>query len=231
MDKNSRNKATEGGSSDEEEAFESADEGEEGSKNVNRAVATSADIRSANSTLKESVGKNDTSTSSEVTSGDGIKPVTAELGMQNTKMDENIALEKNEDETSTEKKPESSVDCEGSPSTEVKDTAEIVEATGSSKTVEEDASTTASKSSEDELTATESEKDNITVDEDKLTDHGVTTEQEQGQTTVNQIDVVAKDRTEGKGNNEAAENSEKEQQTVITESNADDKVEDFKRDR
>ncbi|PFX15574.1 Protein FAM114A2 [Stylophora pistillata] len=230
MEKDSRDKTAEGGSSDEEDAFESADEGEEGtkhSKHSTRPVATSADIRSSHSTLKESVGTNDASTTRQVTSGGEINSENEELEKRNSNMDENVVLENIEVENLRKGKHGPTVThSESSPSTEnIVD--EYPQATESSKTSEEDTNTRVSKSSDDEETAVVNEKeDNIKLDSEEPSDHGLTMEREQDyrQTTVNQADVLAKEKTEATGN------SEEKQQTVATESNANDQVEDIKRD-
>lgn len=230
MEKDSRDKTAEGGSSDEEDAFESADEGEEGtkhSKHSTRPVATSADIRSSHSTLKESVGTNDASTTRQVTSGGEINSENEELEKRNSNMDENVVLENIEVENLRKGKHGHTVThSESSPSTEnIVD--EYPQATESSKTSEEDTNTRVSKSSDDEETAVVNEKeDNIKLDSEEPSDHGLTMEREQDyrQTTVNQADVLAKEKTEATGN------SEEKQQTVATESNANDQVEDIKRD-
>lgn len=54
-----RDKVIEGGSSDEEEVFESVDEGEEFLKIVKLIFVMLVDIRFVNFMLKELVGKND----------------------------------------------------------------------------------------------------------------------------------------------------------------------------
>lgn len=230
MDKNSRSKAAEGGSSDEEEAFESADEGEEGAKNVKPPFATSADIGSANSTSKEPVGKNDTSIKSLATSGDDIKSGTAELGEQNPKMDENIVQENNEIETLAEDEPEpcvvSTVSSERSPSTE--ESVQATEESNKTVLVEDDTGNISRKFSENETKAAiKSEREHDEEEGDKLTEadkFGVNLEQDQS--LENETELVAKENIvakDGDGQNEASENLVKEQQKVTSESTCDDK--------
>lgn len=228
MDKNSRSKAAEGGSSDEEEAFESADEGEEGAKNVKPPFATSADIGSANSTSKEPVGKNDASIKSQATSGDDIKSGTAELREQNPKMDENIVQENNEIETLAEDEPEpcvvSTVSSERSPSTE--ESVQATEESNKTVLVEDDTGNISRKPSENETKAAiKSERENDEEEGDTEADKiGVNLEQDQS--LENETELVAKENIvakDGDGQNEASENLVKEQQKVTSESTCDDK--------
>lgn len=64
-----RDKVIEGGSSDEEEVFESVDEGEEFLKIVKLIFVMLVDIRFVNFMLKELVGKNDVLLISQVVLG------------------------------------------------------------------------------------------------------------------------------------------------------------------
>lgn len=227
MDKEIRDKNAEGGSSDEEEAFESADEGEDGTKHgkhSTRVVATSADIRSPHSTSKESVGMNDASITRQATSDGDISSEKEELEMRNSSMDENVVQE-NIVEGYLRKEESTVIQDENSPSTE-KIVDENSQATESSETIEKNTKTRASKSSEDEETAAISEKeDNIKLDSKELTDHSLTMEHNDHQIAVNQVDVLAKERAEAAGNSE-----KRQQQTKASESNAGDQVEDIKRD-
>lgn len=228
MDKEIRDKNAEGGSSDEEEAFESADEGEDGTKHgkhSTRVVATSADIRSPHSTSKESVGMNDASITRQATSDGDISSEKEELEMRNSSMDENVVQE-NIVEGYLRKEESTVIQDENSPSTE-KIVDENSQATESSETIEKNAKTRASKSSEDEETAAMSEKeDNIKFDSEELTDHSLTMEHNDHQIAVNQVDVLAKERVEAAGNSE-----KRQQQTKASESNAGDQAEDIKLDR
>ena len=101
MDKDLRSKDAEGASSD-EEAFESADEGEEGAKSSKPPSATSAGIESANSTSKKLIGTNDTSVKTPVILGVDIKTETTELDDNTPKMDGNMPQEKEEKEAHEE---------------------------------------------------------------------------------------------------------------------------------
>lgn len=224
MDKISRKKATEGGSSDEEEAFESADEGEETSKSVKPTSATSADIGSANSTLKELVGKNDASTRNQVyTSRQEINTGTAAEGKQDTKMDNDTAEEEHEVETlAVEKDP--SIVSEHSPSPERVQTRE-----SRSNTEEDtDKQNITPKLSEDETEAKRIEGDNgergqVDTETDK---QGVTVGQDQ---SLENEDENIGERNDDR-QNEASENLANDQQKDISKSSPDVKVED-KRDR
>lgn len=227
MDKSSRNKALEGGSSDEEEAFESADEGEESTKSVKPPCATSADIRSANSTLKELVGKNDASTRGQVTSGEEIKTGTTEEGKKNIKMDGDIAQDEHKVETLAEDNP---VGDERSPSSE-----ESVEGSESIKTelVEERTdklNINSPKTSEDEAQVTKSARD---IDEKDTEASKEELDVEQDQSPENENELIAKENTvkrKDDGQNEASENLDKLQQKSSSESICDDKDKDT-RDR
>ncbi|XP_078371536.1 protein FAM114A2-like isoform X2 [Oculina patagonica] len=225
MDKNSRNKALEGGSSDEEEAFESADEGDEGTKSVKKSSATSADIGSANSTLKELVGKNDASTRSQVASAEEIKTGTTEEGKQNIKMDSDIAQEENNVETLAEEDP---VCDERSPSSEESgqqgiesSKTELVEEgtdklnIDTPKLIEDGADATESARDIDEEGHTEAIKEEIDVEQD--------------QSSENENELMAEENTvkaEDDGQNEASENLDKAQQKSASESICDDKAKD-----
>lgn len=224
MDKISRKKATEGGSSDEEEAFESADEGEETSKSVKPTSATSADIGSANSTLKELVDKNDASTRNQVyTSRQEINTGTTAEGKQDTKMDNDTAEEEHEVETlAVEKDP--SIVSEHSPSPERVQTRE-----SRSNTEEDtDKQNITPKLSEDETEAKRIEGDNgergqVDTETDK---QGVTVGQDQ---SLENEDENIGERNDDR-QNEASENLANDQQKDISKSSPDVKVED-KRDR
>lgn len=229
MDKISRKKATEGGSSDEEEAFESADEGEETSKSVKPTSATSADIGSANSTLKELVGKNDASTRNQVyTSGQEINTGTAAEGKQDTKMDNDTAEKEHEVETlAVEKDP--SIVSEHSPSPESAQTTE----SRSNSEENTDKQNITPKLSEGETEAKRIEGDNgergqVDTETDK---QGVTVGQDQS--LENEDELVAKENIGERNDdrqNEASENLANDQQKDISKSSSDAKVED-KRDR
>lgn len=93
MDKKTRDKEAGEASSDEDEAFESADEGDEGSKSSRPSFATSAGDDSSNSTLKELVGKNDTSEKPLTNSASNKNLETTELGKEVPKMAENVPEE------------------------------------------------------------------------------------------------------------------------------------------
>lgn len=95
MDKKTRYKEAGGASSDEDEAFESADEGEEGSKSSRPSFATSAGDDSSNSTSKELVSKlkNDTSEKPLAISASDKNLETTELDKEVPKMAENMAEE------------------------------------------------------------------------------------------------------------------------------------------
>ena len=93
MDKKTRYKEAGGASSDEDEAFESADEGEEGSKSSRPSFATSAGDDSSNSTSKDLVGKNDTSEKPLAISASDKNLETTELDKEVPKMAENMAEE------------------------------------------------------------------------------------------------------------------------------------------
>lgn len=113
MDKKTRYKEAGGASSDEDEAFESADEGEEGSKSSRPSFATSAGDDSSNSTSKEPVGKNDTSEKPLAISASDKNLETTELDKEVPKMAENVAEETKAAEDTTEDIP--SVVTESSP--------------------------------------------------------------------------------------------------------------------
>lgn len=224
MDKISRNKATEGGSSDEEEAFESADEGEETSNSVKPTSATSADIASANSTLKELVGKNDASTRSQVTSGQEKNSGKATEGKRNAKMDndiDNVEEEHQVENLAVEKDPSLiTVITEQSPSPESTQTTE------SRSETEEDIDKLNSnpKLSEDETEAKAIEGNNGDTETDEQ-EVSVREEQSPG----NEDELVAEEnigQTNDDGKNEVLENSANDQQKCSTESSSDVKVED-----
>lgn len=222
MDKISRNKATEGGSSDEEEAFESADEGEETSNSVKPTSATSTDIASANSTLKELVGKNDASTRSQVTSGQEINSGNATEGKRNAKMDndiDNVEEEHKVENLAVEKDPSLvTVITEQSPSPESTQTTE------SRSETEEDTDKLNSnlKLSEDETGVKATEGDNGDTERDEQV--SVREEQSPG----NEDELVAEEnigQTNDYGKNEVSENSANDQQKCSTESSSDVEVE------
>lgn len=227
MDKNSRNKAVEGGSSDEEEDFESADEGEEGTKSVKPQSATSADIGSANSTLKELVGKNDASTTSQVTSAEEIKTGTAEEVKQNIKMDGDTAQEEHKVETLAEDDSDRIGD-KRSPSSE-----ESVQGSESGETeLHVDGGTdklniNTPKMSEDELKATKS-----ACDTDEKGDTEAIREEihvDQNQSPENGNKLVTEENTEEKeddGQKEPSERSDEDQQKSAPESTCDDEDKD-----
>ena len=113
MDKKTRYKEAGGASSDEDEAFESADEGEEGSKSSRPSFATSAGDDSSNSTSKELVGKNDTSEKPLAISASDKNLETTELDKEVPKMAGNMAEETKAAEDTAEDIP--SVVTESSP--------------------------------------------------------------------------------------------------------------------
>lgn len=221
MDKISRNKATEGGSSDEEEAFESADEGEEATKAVKPTSATSADIRSANSTLKELVGKNDASPTSQVDSGQEINTGIAAERKRNNKMDNNVAEIAKEHEVenlAVEKDP--SIKSEHSSSPESVQTME-----SRSETEEDTDQLNAKKKvSEDETETKRTEGD---IGESETDHRGVSVGPEQSPENEDEL-VAGKNIGERKdnGQNETSENVANGQQNNISESSSDVKVED-----
>ena len=222
MDKTSRSKATEGGSSDEEEAFESADEGEEASKTVKPTSATSADIRSANSTFKELVGKNVESPTSQVASGQEINTGTVAERKQNTKMDNNTVGIENDDQVenlAVEEDP--SIESEHSPSPESVKTME-----SRSETEEDtDQLNIKTKASEDE---TETKKIEGDISETGTDHRGVSGGPEQS--PENEDELVAGKNILGERNNdgktETSENVANDPQEDISESSSDVKVED-----
>lgn len=226
MDKISRHKATEGGSSDEEEDFESADEGEETSNSVKPTSATSADIVSANSTLKELVGKNDALTRSQVTSGQEINFGNATEGKRNAKMDndiDNVEEEHKVENLAVEKDPSLvTVITEQSPSPESTQTTE------SRSETEEDTDTLNSnlKLSEDETEVKAIDGDNGDTETDE---QEVSVREEHAQSPGNEDELLAEEnigQTNDDGKNEVSENSANDQQKYSTESSSDVKVED-----
>ena len=224
MDKISRNKVTEGGSSDEEEAFESADEGEETPKTVKpTSAATSADIRSTNSTLKELVGKNDASPTSQVASGQETKTGTAAERKQNTEMDNTtVEVEKKQEvETLVVEKDPSVVLREHSPSG-----PESVQTTGSRGETEEDTDqlNITTKVSEDETETKGIEEDNGDTEPDK---QDVSAGEEQS--PENEDELIAEENIGERNNDglkEASENVANDQLEDISESPSDVQVED-----
>ena len=224
MDTISRNKATEGGSSDEEEAFESADEGEEASKTLKPTSATSADIRSANSTLKELVGKNDASPTSQVASGQEISTGTAAEGKQNTKMDNNtVEIEKEHEVENLVVEKDSSIESEHSPFPESGQTLE------SRSETEEDTSqlNIKTKVSEDE---TETKRIEGDIGEIKTDHGGVSVGHEQSPENEDEQTELGPGKNIGEtndnGQEETVENVANDQQNNISESSSDVKVED-----
>ena len=80
MDNNLRKKDTDGASSDEEESFESADEGDEGTANSNPPSATSAETADVHSTSKITAdNEQDTSGKSLLTLDDNTSSETTQL--------------------------------------------------------------------------------------------------------------------------------------------------------
>lgn len=224
MDKNSRNKAVEGGSSDEEEDFESADEGEEGTKSVKPQSATSADIGSAHSTLKELVGKNETT--SQVTSAEEIKTGTTGEAKQNIKMDGDTVQEEHKVETLAEDDSDR-VGDKRSPSSEqsVQDSE-----SGETEFVEGDTeklNINTPKMPEDELKATKN-----ACDTDEKGDTEAIREEihvDQNQSPENETKRVTEENTveeEDHGQKEASESSDKDQQKSTSESTCDDEDKD-----
>lgn len=221
MDTISRDKATEGGSSDEEEAFESADEGEESSKTAKPTSATSADIRSANSTLKELVGKNDASPTSQVASGQEMNTETAAERKQNTEMDnDTIEIEKEHEVENLVVEKDPSIKSEHSPSPESVQTIE----SRSEPEEDTDQLNIKTKVSEDE-TKTKRIEGGIGKTE---TDHrGVSVGHEQS--PENEDELVAGKNMEERndnGQNEMSGNVANDQHNDISESFSDVKVED-----
>ena len=225
MDEVSRSKATEGGSSDEEEAFESADEGEETSKNVKPTSATSADIRSANSTLKELVGKNDASPTSQVASGQEINTATAAKRKQNTKIDNDMVEVKKEHQAALENL---AVDEDPSIVSEHSLLPENVQTAESKSETEEDTDllNITPKVSEDETETKGIEKDNGNTETDK---QEVSTGQERSPENEDEL-VAEKNTVIGESNddglNEASGSVANDQQKDISGSSSDFKVED-----
>ena len=220
MDTISRDKATEGGSSDEEEAFESADEGEESSKTAKPTSATSADIRSANSTLKELVGKKDGSPTSQVVSGQEISTGTAAERKQNTEMDNNtIEIEKEHEVENLVVEKDPSIE-KHSPSLESVQTIE----SRSEPEEDTDQLNIKTKVSEDE---TENKRIEGGIGETETDHRGVSVGHEQS--PENEDELVAGKNMEERndnGQNEMSGNVANDQQNDISESFSDVKVED-----
>lgn len=221
MDTISRDKATEGGSSDEEEAFESADEGEESSKTAKPTSATSADIRSANSTLKELVGKNDASPTSQVASGQEMNTETAAERKQNTEKDnDTIEIEKEHEVENLVVEKDPSIESEHSPSPESVQTIE----SRSEPEEDTDQLNIKTKVSEDE---TENERIEGGIGETETDHRGVSVGHEQS--PENEDELVAGKNMEERndnGQNEMSGNVANDQQNDISESFSDVKVED-----
>ena len=221
MDTISRDKATEGGSSDEEEAFESADEGEESSKTAKPTSATSADIRSANSTLKELVGKNDASPTSQVASGQEMNTETAAERKQNTEMDnDTIEIEKEHEVENLVVKKDPSIESEHSPSPESVQTIE----SRSEPEEDTDQLNIKTKVSEDE---TENKRIEGGIGETETDHRGVSVGHEQS--PENEDELVAGKNMEERndnGQNEMSGNVANDQQNDISDSFSDVKVED-----
>ena len=195
MDKDIRNKDVEGASSDEEEDFESADEGEEGAKSSKPPLATSAGIECANSTSKELVGKNDTSTKTPVTSGDGINLKTAEVENQTPKMDENVTREKEVGETHGEDIP-----CRVTESSPCSEQSEQDAETSHETLVVEDTNRISPKLSDDKTKAAESQKDNDEKIQNETAEAGKQEESGQGKSTAMDSELGAEESTVPKDN-------------------------------
>lgn len=201
MDTDLKKKDAEGASSDEEEAFESADEGEEGMKSSKPPFATSAENESSNSTSKELVGKNDKYTKPPVSLGDDTSSKTAEIEDQPPKMDQNVAQEKTGQETQGGDAP-CRVPSENSPcSDEIGPDIEVCHKT----LVEEDAGNLSSNVCEDETKTAECKGDN---DEEKSD----TTEVDQDE-EARALDKFTGSRTESgaEENTEMKDNEERKQ--------------------
>ena len=226
MDKDIRNKDAKGASSDEEEAFESADEGEEGMKSSKPPFATSAGNESSNSTSKELVGKNDRSTKTVVSLADDTSSETAETEKPTAKMDQNVAQEKIDKETQGGNTPCSVL--EKSPcSHEIGQDTEVNHKT----LVEEDADNSSSNVFEDETKATECKGNN---DEEKSDTTGADKDEdirEQDKSTANLIES-GEENTEAEdneGQKQTSENLDKEPHKDSVESS--DSHKDAKPDR
>ena len=223
MDKTSKSKAIEGGSSEEEEeAFESADEGEEDTKSEKPSSATSADIGSVNSTLKELVGKSDVYTSCQVTSGEEIKSSPAEEGKQITKMDE----EERKLETPARDDPDMVRD-EPSPSSK----ESVVHGSEASETENVEEGTdkindnTPEISEDKAIKAAKTERD---YDVEKVDTEAGKHEVNEDQCPENEHELLAKENIiegEDDGQKEASENFDKDPQQSSTEPTCDHKVE------
>ena len=198
MDTDLKKKDAEGASSDEEEAFESADEGEEGVKSSKPPLATSAGNESSNSTSKEPVGNNDRSKKTPVSLGDDTSSKTAELENQPSKMDQNVAQEKTGQETQGGDAP-CRVPDENSPcSDEIGPDTEVCHKT----LVEEHADNLSSNVSEDETKTTEckgdsDEEKSDTIEADKNED-----DRGQDKSTASLIESGVEENTEMKDNDE-----------------------------
>ena len=219
MDTDLKKKDAEGASSDEEEAFESADEGEEGVKSSKPPFATSAGNESSNSTSKEPVGKNDRSKKSPVSLGDDTSSKTAEIENQPPKMDQNVAQEKTGQETQGGDAP-CRVPAENSPcSDEIGPDTEVCHET----LVEEDADNLSSNVSEDETECKgdndEEKSDTTEVDKDEDT-------RALDRSTASLIESGAEENTEMRDNEEQKQTSgnvDKEPHKDSVESSDNDK--------
>ena len=207
MDKDPRNKEAEGASSDEEEAFESADEGEEGAKSSKCPSATSAGIESANSTSKELVGTNDASVKTPVLSGGDINSETSKLDNNAHKTDENMPQEKEAKETSEEDIP-----C----------TATV----DHSPCSEENIDSISAKLSEDVITkATESDRN-----DDEKREEFEAGKHEEGKSFATDRELEAEESTQGQ-NEQPLVNVDHEPRKKIVESSCSENAEDIKPSR
>lgn len=228
MDTDLKKKDAEGASSDEEEAFESADEGEEGVKSSKPPFATSAGNESSNSTSKEPVGKNDRSKKTPVSLGDDTSSKTAEIENQPPKMDQNVAQEKTGQETQGGDAP-CRVPSENSPcSDEIGPDTEVYHKT----LVEEDAGNLSSNVCEDETKTAECKGDN---DEEKSDTTEVDKDEDAralDKSTASLIESGAEENTEMRDNEEQKQTSGNLDKELLKDSmESTDSDKDVKPDR
>lgn len=203
MDTDLKKEDAEGASSDEEEAFESADEGEEGMKSSKPPFATSAGTESSNSTSKELVGKNETPTKPPVSLGDDTSSKTTEIEKQPPKLDQNVTQEKTGQETQGGDAP-CRVPAENSPcSDEIGPDTEVYHKT----LVEEHADNLSSNVSEDETKTTECKGDNDEEKSDRTEADKNEDDRGQDKSTASLIESGAEENPEVKDNEEQKQTS------------------------
>lgn len=204
MDTDLKKEDAEGASSDEEEAFESADEGEEGMKSSKPPFATSAGNESSNSTSKELVGKNDRPTKPPVSFGDDTSSKTTEIEKQPPKMDQNVTQEKTGQETQAGGDALCRVPAENSPcSDEIGPDTEVYNKT----LVEEHADNLSSNVSEDETKTIECKGDNDEEKSDRTEADKNEDDRGQDKSTASLIESGAEENTEVKDNEEQKQTS------------------------